>query len=68
MSWMILGLGSASFFRKEVDKLLPAYVARVAASAQPVAPSPLGMLEDHFEPLEIAPYTRVLVIATQFRT
>ena len=49
-------------------KLLPAYVARVAASAQPVAPSPLGMLEDPFEPLEIATDTIVLVIATQFPT
>ena len=39
-------------------------VAFVAASAQPVAPSPLGALEDHFEHLEIATDTIVLVIAT----
>jgi hypothetical protein len=44
-----------------IHKLLPAYVAFVAASAQPVAPSPLGVLEDHFEPLEIATDTIVLV-------
>jgi hypothetical protein len=51
-----------------LHKLLPAYVALVAASAQPVAPSPLGMLEDHFEPFEIATDTIILVVATQFQT
>ena len=51
-----------------LHKLLPAYVALVAASAQPGAPSPRGVLEDHFEPLAIATDTRVLVIATPFQT
>jgi hypothetical protein len=48
--------------------LLPAYVAFVAASAQPIAPSPLGVLEDHFAHLAIATDTIVLVIATSFQT
>ena len=39
----------------------------MAASAQPVLPSSLGILEDRFEHLEIATDTRVLVRATQFR-
>ncbi len=51
-----------------VVELLPVYVARVAAPAQPVLPSTLGMLENHFKHLEIATYTIVLVIAPQFRT
>jgi hypothetical protein len=49
-----------------IDKLLPAYVALVAASAQPISPSPLRMREDDFAHLEIATYTIVLVIATPF--
>ena len=53
---------------EEPRKLLPVYVALVAARAQPVLPRTLGMLEDHFEHLEIATYTIVLVIAPQFRT
>ena len=68
MLCMILGFGSGSLLTEDIHKLLPVYVALVAASAQPVAPSPLGMLEDHFEPLEVATDTIVLVIATQFRT
>ena len=48
-------------------KLLPVEVARVAASAPPVLPSSLGMLEDRFEPLEVATDTLVLVMAPQFR-
>jgi hypothetical protein len=51
-----------------IDKLLPGDVAFVAAPAQPVLPRTLGMLEDDFEPLEVATYTIVLVIATQFQT
>src|SRR5438132_11731168 len=51
-----------------IHKLLPASVALVAASAQPVAPSPLGRLEDHFEPLAIATDTLGVVLATQFQT
>ena len=51
-----------------IHKLLPASVAFVAGSAQPVAPSPLGRLEDHFEPLEIATDTLGVVLATQFQT
>jgi hypothetical protein len=62
------GFGERKFLLEGSDKLLPAYVALVAASAQPVAPSPLGMLEDHFEHFEIATDTLVLVVATQFRT
>jgi ferritin-like metal-binding protein YciE len=41
-------------------------VARVAARAEPVVPRTLGMLEDHFEHLEVATYTIVLVVAPQF--
>jgi ferritin-like metal-binding protein YciE len=51
-----------------IDKLLPVYVALVAAPAEPVLPSTLGMLKGNFEHLEIATYTIVLVIATQFQT
>jgi hypothetical protein len=51
-----------------IDTLLPGYVALVAAPAEPVLPGTLGMLEGHFEPLEIATYTIVLVIAAQFQT
>jgi hypothetical protein len=51
-----------------LDTLLPVEVALVAASAQPVAPSSLGMLEDDFTPLEVATDTIVLVVATQFQT
>ncbi len=40
----------------------------MAASAQPVAPSSLGMLADGFEPLEVATDTIVLVMAAPFRT
>ena len=40
----------------------------MAASAEPVAPSPRGLLADHFKHLEVATYTIVLVIAAQFRT
>ena len=43
-------------------------MALVAASAPPVAPSSLGMLEDPCAHLDIATYTIVLVRATQFRT
>jgi hypothetical protein len=49
---------------EEALELLPVYVARVATPAQPVLPSTLGVLEDHFKPLEVATYTIVLVIAT----
>src|SRR5438128_12499009 len=51
-----------------IHKLLPASVALVAASAQPVPPSPLARLEDHFEPLAIATDTLGVVLATQFQT
>src|SRR5688500_7745745 len=61
------GVWKRQFLPKGTLKLLPVYVALVAASAQPVLPSSLSILEDHFEHLEIATDTRVLVIATQFR-
>ena len=67
MLCMILGFGSGSLLTHGILKLLPVYVALVAAPAQPVVPSTLGMLEDHFEHLEVATYTIVLVIATQFQ-
>src|SRR2546425_1342771 len=51
-----------------IDKLLPGDVAFVAAPAEPVLPRTLGMLENDFEPLEVATYPIVLVIATQFQT
>src|SRR4030095_14826010 len=62
------GFRKRQFALDGVHELLPAYVALVATSAQPVAPSPLGMLEDRFEPLGIATDTIVLLVATQFRT
>ena len=62
------GLRERQFFLEGRDTLLPASVARVAASAQPIAPRPLGMRADHFAPLDIAPDTILLVIATQLRT
>ncbi len=52
----------------ESDKLLPVYVALVATPAQPVTPSTMGMPEDGFKHPEVATYTIILVIATQFRT
>jgi hypothetical protein len=58
------GFGERQVLLEGGDKLLPAYVALVAASAQPIAPSPLGVLADHFEHLAIATDTIVLVIAT----
>jgi hypothetical protein len=48
--------------------LRPAYVARVAASAQPGAPRPLGRRADHCEHLERATETRVVVRATPWQT
>jgi hypothetical protein len=56
------------FARDGRHTLLPAYVARVAASAQPAAPSPRGMLADHCPPLNIAPDPLVLVRAPPFQT
>ncbi|HSX82443.1 MAG TPA: hypothetical protein VLQ80_28260, partial [Candidatus Saccharimonadia bacterium] len=53
---------------EETLTLLPVYVARVAARAEPVVPRTLGRLEDHFEPREVATYTIVLVVAPQFCT
>ena len=49
------GFWKRQFAMDGLHKLLPAYVALVAASAQPVLPSSLGMLEDDFEPLERTP-------------
>src|SRR5262245_10220884 len=48
-------------------KLLPVEVALVAASAQPVWPSSLGILENRFEPRAMATDTIVLVRAAPFR-
>ena len=62
------GFWKRKFVTQGIDKLLPVYVALVAASAPPVAPSSLGMLEDPCEHLDIATYTIVLVRATQLRT
>jgi hypothetical protein len=56
------------FARDGRHTLLPAYVARVAASAQPAAPSPRGMLADHCPPLNIAPDPLALVRAPPFQT
>ena len=62
------GLRKRLFMTQGLVKFLPVYAALVAASAQPVLPSTLGMLEDHCKHLEIATYTIVLVLAPQFRT
>jgi hypothetical protein len=61
------GVWKRQFLPKGTLKLLPVYVALVAASAQPVLPSSPSMLADHFEPLEIATDTIVLVRAAPFR-
>ena len=60
------GLGKRKLLTQGLFILLPVYVALVAASAQPVLPSSLGVLEDDFEPLKIATYTIILVMAAQF--
>jgi hypothetical protein len=61
------GLWQRQLLTQGALKLLPVEVALVAASAQPVLPSSLGILEDRFEPLEITTDTIVLVMAPQFR-
>ena len=60
------GFGKRKLLTQGLFILLPVYVALVAASAQPVLPSSLGVFEDDFEPLKIATYTIILVIAAQF--
>ena len=62
------GCRQRQFLTEGTLKLLPVEVARVAAPAQPILPSTLGRLEDHFKPLEVATYTIVLVVAPQFHT
>ena len=62
------GLGKRTLLTQGLFILLPVYVALVAASAQPVLPSSLGVLEEDFEPLKIATYTIILVMAAQFCT
>ena len=59
------GFRQRQFVTEATLKLLPVYVARVAARAEPVVPRTLGRLEDHCEPLEVATYTIVLVGAPQ---
>jgi hypothetical protein len=61
------GLWKQQFLTNGTRKLLPVEVALVAASAQPVLPSSLGILEDRFEHLDVATDTLVLVMAAQFR-
>ena len=60
------GFGKRKLLTQGLFILLPVYVALVAASAQPVLPSSLSMLEDDFEHLKIATYTIILVRAAQF--
>ena len=60
------GFGKRKLLTQGLFILLPVYVALVAARAEPIVPSPLGMLENHFEHLEVATYTIVLVVASQF--
>jgi len=55
------GFRQRQLLTEETLKLPPVYVARVAARAEPRVPSPLGRLANHFEPLEVATYTIVLV-------
>ena len=62
------GLRQRPLLTYETLKLLPVYVALVAARAEPVVASALEMLENHFEPLEVATYTIVVVGAPQFCT
>ena len=50
------GLREWQLTMHSIDKLLPGDVAFVAAPAQPVSPRTLGMLENDFEPLEVATY------------
>src|SRR5438132_1664243 len=61
------GWWKQQFLTHGTRKLLPVEVALVAASAQPVWPSSLGILADRFEPLAVATDTIVLVMAAQFR-
>ena len=61
------GLRKRPLMTEDIANLLPVYAARAAASAQPVRPSTLGRLEDHFKPLDIATYTIVWVRASQLR-
>ena len=60
------GFRQRPFQTYETLKLLPVYVALVAARAEPVVPSPLEMLENHFAHLEVATYTIVVVGAPPF--
>jgi hypothetical protein len=60
------GFRQRQFLTYKALKLLPVYVALVAARAEPIVPSTLEMLENHFEHLEVATYTLVVVVAPQF--
>jgi transposase len=51
------GFRQRQFLTEETLKLLPVYVALVAARAEPVVPSTRDVLENHFEHLEVATYT-----------
>ena len=62
------GLGKRKVLTQGLCILLPGYVARVAASAPPVLPRSLGVLEEDFAPLHIATSTILLVIAAPFCT
>ena len=60
------GLGKRPWLTQGLCRRLPGYVARVAASAPPVLPSALGVLDEAFEPLHIATSPILLVMAAQF--
>jgi len=62
------GLRQRQLARDGRHTLLPASGARVAASAPPVAPRPLGLRADHVEPLAMATHTLVWVRATPCQT
>ena len=60
------GLGKRPWLTHGLCIRLPVSVARVAASAPPVLPSALGVLDEDFEPLHIATSPILLVMAAQF--
>jgi hypothetical protein len=62
------GLRQRQFLTSETLKRLPVSGALVAARAEPIVPSPLGMLEHHCEPLEGATSTLGVGVAPQFGT
>ena len=59
------GLRERQFLPQGCRKLLPTDLALMTASAEPVAPGTLGVLEDHLEWLVVAADTVILIIPAQ---